>query len=79
MVMSDYSQNTVSKLINHRVDSREVYPHLTIRSVKVKGVEGINNRGPPFNLFLRQTLRSPWNTRPKKASPRKPLLQSKIQ
>ena len=79
MVMSDYSQNTMSKLINHRVDSREVYPHLTIRSVNGNRVEGINNRGPPFNLFLRQTLRSPWSTRPKKASPRKPLLQSKIQ
>ena len=79
MVMSDYSQNIVSKQINHRVDSREVYPHLTIRSVKAKGVEGINNRGPPFNLFLRLTLRSPWNTRSKKASSRKPLLPSKIQ
>ncbi len=51
MVMSDYSQNTVPKLINYRVDSRKVYPHLTIRSVKVRGLEGIDNRGPPFNLF----------------------------
>ena len=48
MVMSDYSQNTMSKLINHRVDSREDYPHLTIRSVNGNRVEGTNNRGPPF-------------------------------
>lgn len=48
MVMSDYSQNTVSKLINHCVDSREVYLHLTIRSVNANRVEGTNNRGPPF-------------------------------
>ena len=79
MVMSDHSQNTLSKSINHRVGSREVYPHLTITSVNGNWVEGINNRGPPFGAVLRLTLRSPWNTRPKKASPRKPLLQSKIQ
>jgi hypothetical protein len=48
MVMIAYSQNTVSKLINHRVDSREVYPYLTIRSVNGNRVEGTNNRGPPF-------------------------------
>jgi len=48
MVMIDYPQYTVSKLINRRVDSREVYPHLTIRSVNDNRVEGTNNRGPPF-------------------------------